>query len=172
MDKKVNNVKNLKKIRKEINTKEKKNETHRHTQCQTGIYARSSFLSCFFLSGIFIHTKKNKQIKFDKLWKGYWPLLVVMALADGDAPTGADDLLSIPDIAKLLLLLLALPLLDSASIPARQPDSADVGDDCPGIAVDPPVGMGLPLGWRLLPGGLVIMAVTEAGMDNPVVWFM
>lgn len=104
-------------------------------------------------------------------------MLLVALPAAGGAPTGADDLLSSPEIAKLLLLLLALALLDcdSASIPARQPDSADVGDDCPGTAVDPPTGMGLPLGplgWRLLPGGLVIMAVTEAGMDNPVVWFM
>jgi hypothetical protein len=51
--------------------KRKKNETHRHTQCQTGIYMPVLlFFYVFFFQG-YLSTKKqkqtNKQIKFDKL---------------------------------------------------------------------------------------------------------
>ena len=87
-------------------------------------------------------------------------------------PTTGDDLLSSPEIAKLLL-----PLGCSASIPLQSDSGCGRGlvDEGPG-ATD--VGgllvplMLPPAALRLLPGGLVIMAVTEAGMDNPVVWFM
>ena len=115
--------------------------------------------------------KKTKQNKTQSKWngfrrssiKGYWLLLLVPAL-----PTGCDDLLSSPEIAKLLA--------DSpVAIPLQSESGCGKGllaDDGPG-ATD--VG-GLPAAaaaaLRLLPGGLVIMAVTEAGMDNPVVWFM
>lgn len=103
-------------------------------------------------------------------------MLVVMALP-ADADGAGDDLLSSPEIAKLLLLLL-LPLLDSAaSIPFKQTESADGnngGDVCPLVAAvaGGPTGLPLPLDCILLPGGLVIMDATEAGMDSPVVWFM
>lgn len=95
-----------------------------------------------------------------------------------DADGAGDDLLSSPEIAKLVLLLL-LPLLDSAaSIPFKQTESADgnnAGDVCPLAAAavgGGPMGLPLPLSCILLPGGLVIMEATEAGIDSPVVWFM
>jgi hypothetical protein len=51
----------FKKNYKEINTKEKKRNTQTHTMSNRNIYARSSFLLCFFfLSGIHKKTK-NKQ---------------------------------------------------------------------------------------------------------------
>lgn len=85
-----------------------------------------------------------------------------------------DDLFKSPEMAKLVLLL-----LDSASIPLQSDSVGGKGLTDAGplatvgglVLFTPTLFPGVPLP-RLLPGGLVIMAVTEAGMDNPVVWFI
>lgn len=83
---------------------------------------------------------------------------------------GGDLLFNNPDMAKPLVLLL---LLDSAAAIPPPISSEEDGNGLTDAGSAPTVGgLLLPPLTILLPGGLVIMDVTDAGMDSPVVWFM